>query len=60
MRNIIYLFALFLALPFGMLAQQDPQYTQLCYAAYKLAYSGNREILILFALMDQWVGVEGA
>ena len=64
MRNIIYLFfALFFALPFGMLAQQDPQYTQYMYNTQLInpAYSGNREVLSFGLLYrTQWVGVEGA
>src|SRR5690625_2070275 len=64
MRNIIYLFfALFFVLPFGMSAQQDPQYTQYMYNTQLInpAYSGNREILSFGLLYrTQWVGVEGA
>ena len=64
MRNIIYLFfAIFLALPFGMQAQQNPQYTQYMYNTQVInpAYAGNREVLSLGLLYrTQWVGVEGA
>src|SRR5690625_281524 len=64
MRTIILLFfACFLALPFGMLAQQDPQYTQYMYNTQVInpAYSGNREMLSFGLLYrTQWVGIEGA
>jgi len=64
MRNIIYLFfAVFLALPFGMQAQQDPQYTQYMYNTQVInpAYAGNREMMSLGLLYrTQWVGLEGA
>lgn len=64
MRTIIYLFLGFLlALPFGMFAQQEPQYTQYMYNTQIInpAYSGNREMLSLGLLYrSQWVGIEGA
>lgn len=64
MRTIIYLFfAFFLTLPFGMMAQQDPQYTQYMYNTQLInpAYTGNREMLSFGLLYrTQWVGVEGA
>lgn len=64
MRTIYYLiFALFLALPFGMQAQQDPQYTQYMYNTqiFNPAYAGNREMLSAGLLYrTQWVGVDGA
>jgi len=64
MRNIIFLFFVcFLAVPFGVLAQQDPQYTQYMYNTQVInpAYSGNREMLSFGLLYrTQWVGIEGA
>lgn len=64
MRNILYLiFALFLMLPFGMQAQQDPQYTQYMYTTQLInpGYSGNREMLSFGLLYrTQWIGLEGA
>lgn len=64
MRNIFYiLFVLFVGLPFGMLAQQDPQYTQYMYNTQQFnpAYAGNRDMLSAGLLYrTQWVGLEGA
>lgn len=64
MRNIIYLFfAIFFALPFGMLAQQNPQYTQYMYNTQIInpAYAGNREVLSAGLLYrTQWVNLEGS
>lgn len=64
MRIIYYLIiALFLALPFGMQAQQDPQYTQYMYNTQIInpAYAGNKEMFGVGLLYrTQWVGVEGA
>lgn len=64
MRKIAYLFfVIFLSLPLGMLAQQNPQYTQYMYNTQVInpAYSGNREVLSLGLLYrTQWLGLEGA
>lgn len=64
MRTIFYLlFVLFVGLPLGMFAQQDPQYTQYMYNTQQFnpAYAGNREMLSANLLYrTQWVGLEGA
>lgn len=64
MRYIFYIiFALFMAVPFGMQAQQDPQYTQYMYNTQLInpAYAGNRGMLSAGLLYrTQWIGIDGA